>query len=542
MKLDKDTIRRAALFMALAFLPAVAAFGQDSGAAAASDGTATASDGAAAASDGSASASDDDVFGGDETVGEGSKDSADVLDTFIKTAAPVLVGTVTGNLGLTGTWNNPWGNGLNLFSPDKAELASTSGVHLGFSAKPEKDLSFYGEFRTAYPFVKSQTVSVKTYDALGAYVGSGSTTVTVPDISVYNLYAKFDWQDKIFFSFGKQYLKWGLGYFFTPANDIFALSAIDYSDMGAEREGPLSLRVNAPIPGTMATAYLYTVMKSSSIHPTEIGVGPKFEMSFPGIELSLSGYYQKDSAKRLIASSSFGVKDVNFFGEGMMSFGSDRWFVVKDARTVTKGMVSMPLNYRIVGKSDPSNLFFTGTAGFSYSKSWSKVMSLSVLGQYLYDGEGQTGVTMKDMAMAVVDRSSPFYEYSGDPSVSLTDLSTLATAISKFGHLNQHYAGLSVSAGSLFDSDVSVSVLALANLADFSGWVKPQVSWLVFDRLTVSGWGLFSFGDGGDEYTNPGGLATGLTNFDFSTMTYNESGFSPRMQLGLTFSLGSGSF
>lgn len=521
--------RAAALALAFALLPAFGAFAQD-----AADG----SDASAIVED------EDDIFGVEESVGEGTEDSSAVRDAFIQSAAPSLVGSYSGSAGLTGTWNDPWGAGFDLFAPDAVALAPSSALHLGFSAKPEKDLGFYGEVRTAYPFARDATV----YDS----DGNASGTVSVPDISVFNLYAKFDWKDRIFFSFGKQPLKWGLGYFFAPANDILALGAVNYDDLGADREGPLSLRVNAPIPGTMATAYLYAIMDSASLHPTEIGVAPKFEISFPGIELALAGYYQKDDGPRAIASTSFGIGDVNFFGEGVLAFGSEKWFVIEESRTVATPAIppfvpegEQAFSYRIVEKGGLDDLFFTGTVGLSYSKSWNKKLDLTVMAQYLYDGEGQANMSLDDMLQAVVERTNPFYDYPDDPAIDLSGANGMMTALSKFGsRLGQHYGGVSVSASGILGTDLSASVLALANLADLSGWVKPQLSWRIFDRMSVSGWASFGFGEGGDEFTNMGGIYKAIQGISFGAtgLAYEEANLTPPIQLGLSFSLGSGSF
>jgi hypothetical protein len=121
----------------------------------------------------------------------------------------------------------------------------------------------------------------------------------------------------------------------------------------------------------------------------------------------------------------------------------------------------------------------------------------------------------------------------------------MAAALGKLGsRLGQHYAGLSVSASGILDSDFSASVFAMANLADLSGWVKPSVSWQIFDRLSASAWASFSFGEGGDEFTNLGGIykaARGLSAGP-TGVSYREADLTPTMQLGLSFSLGTGSF
>ena len=108
-----------ALALGFACLPA---FAQDSGA------PEEPGQGAAPAE---ASVSDDeDVFGEEESVTAAVENSNSVRNAFVQSAAPVLVGTVSGNVDLTGGWDNPWGGGFNLFAADSATLSPASGDDL----------------------------------------------------------------------------------------------------------------------------------------------------------------------------------------------------------------------------------------------------------------------------------------------------------------------------------------------------------------------------------------------------------------------------
>jgi hypothetical protein len=344
--------------------------------------------------------------------------------------------------------------------------------------------------------------------------------------------------------------------FFTPANDLFALGAVNYDDPAAEREGPLSLRVNAPLAGNRLTAYFYAVLAEPKMDVLKTALAPKLELTLPSFEVYLSAYWKYDSPWSLISGASYALKDLSLFGEAMLTVGSEGWYAVRQARTAEAGLydigggVMAPLpakdfSWRIVER--PEDAFFTGTVGGLYSKSWEDKVSLSVIAQYLYDGRAQANLSLNDAASAIAERMDPRYPETGDPSISLSDPNSLATALARFGtRLGRHYGALSVNAGSLFGSDVSLSAFCLANLFDLSGWVKPQVSWKLFDRLSLNAWGTFSFGDGGDEYTNFGGITKALKGIGVSGMpplvTYTETNLTPTMELGIGLSFGSGSF
>lgn len=442
----------------------------------------------------------DDIFGTEEEVVEATEETGTIRDAFLQTEGVSLGGTFSGTVDLTSTWTDPWSGDAELFDPDSYGLTPDAGASLGFSAKPSTDLGFYGEVRTSYPFVKT------------------SNGVTVPDITVFKLYSKFSVNDAVFFTFGKQPLKWGKGYFFTPANDLLSLSAVDFEDPEAEREGPLSLKVNAPVPGLLASASLITVFGGA--RPEDTVLAPKFEIAFPGVELSAAAYYRYDDPFKLITGASFAKDELSLFGEGLVSFGSDRIFIE-------------PVGTAVKLTERPDDVFFTGTVGAMYRKSWEKKLELSVVGQYLYDGEGQPNISLFEAQAGLVSKlgvtpaglPAALAELAADPA-------ELASAVAPFGtRLGRHYGALSLTAGNIADSGISFSVFALANLADLSGWVKPQLTWQVFDRLSVSLWSVMSFGGEGDEYTNMGGI--------YSALSGNTD---PVIQAGIGFSLGSGAF
>jgi hypothetical protein len=442
----------------------------------------------------------DDIFGTEEEMVEATEETGAIRDAFLQTEGVSIGGTFSGTLDLNATWTDPWNGEAKPFDPDRYGLSPGAGASLGFSAKPATDLGFYGEVRTSYPFVKT------------------INGVTVPDISVFKLYSKFSMNDAVFFTFGKQPLKWGKGYFFAPANDLLSLSAVDFDDPEAEREGPLSLRMNVPVPGILASASL--IMVFGGTRPKDTVLAPKFEIAFPGVELSAAAYYRYDDPPKLIAGASIVKDELSLFGEGLVSFGSERIFIEPDGNTVKLA-------------ERPDDLFFTGTAGLVYRKSWEKKLELLVAGQYIYDGEGQPNISLTEARQGFLLRLG---ETPTEQLMKLAELTAdpvqLASAVAPFGsRLGRHYGALSLNAGKIAGSDVSFSVFALANLADLSGMVKPQITWQVFDRLSVSLWSIVSFGGEGDEYTNMSGI--------FGALSGNTA---PVIQAGIGFSLGSGSF
>jgi hypothetical protein len=456
----------------------------------------------------SADPGDDEIFGEEETVTQAVEGDSSIRDAFLKSEAPTITGTFTGSVGASASWADPWGSDFDLFAPDSSTFDPLSKIALGFSAKPETDLGFYGEVRTSYPFFRT--------------VAADGQDVAIPDISVFKLYSKFSWKDAVFFSFGKQPLKWGQGYYFAPANDILSLSAIDFDNPNADREGPLSLKTQLPLFGSLMNAYLYLVAPEDADHILDVATAPKVEISLPNLEMALSGYFQWEDNPRAILSGSWTKSGFTAFGEGVLKFGSDRLFIVREERGA--------FDYRITER--PDDVFFTGTAGLVYSNTWEKKLFLTAVAQYLYDGEAQENVTLDDLRLAIMERANPFYpEAATDPAFSpVTDVARLGT------RLGRHYGAFSVNASSIMDTDLSASILLMANLYDGSGWVRPQLSYPVFKRINVSLWAMYNFGGPADEYTDPRGIAAVLQN------PTAAAALAPPMSVGFTVSLGSGSF
>ena len=150
------------------------------------------------------------------------------------------------------------------------------------------------------------------------------------DISVYELFADYNYLERLFFRFGKHTIQWGVGYFFSPA-DVLNLTAIDPEDATADREGPVSLKIQFPF--SINNAYLY-IITNVDAKPDEIAVAPKVEFVLGNTEIAVGGHYQRALAPRLIAMATSSIDELDVFGETIVSFGSDRVFVRRSQKDV----------------------------------------------------------------------------------------------------------------------------------------------------------------------------------------------------------------
>ncbi len=421
--------------------------------------------------------SEEDLFGA-ETVTETKSDAAATPQKdFLKYDMVKVGGSASGSLGLTGTWLDPWNAGIDPLKPDSRRLTPSMSDSIKITAKPSEDFGVNMEFRASNPFASSSSVLTgATYVAAGtnpytslpypASVKTTSTSLTLPSIKVWSLYSKFSWKDVVFMSFGKQSLAWGVSQsFFQPANDIFALNVVDFSNTGAEREGPIAFKAQYPLPLSMANAYFYAgVPDTTTLDINDLRVAAKAEGNFGNTELAAAGYYAYSDHPRAILMGTTGNGTFNFFGEAVAKWGSERYF----------------LSSPILAAQKADQLWFSGTAGGFYSNTdW----NLTASAAYFYNGEGQSGVTAKE-AYA--------YYYMHQSEIDRA----------KFG---THYAAASISFSELFVDQLSFMVYGVGNISDRSFIVAPSLTWKFFDYMKAKTGATLSFGPEGSEYTLMGG-------------------------------------
>ncbi len=325
------------------------------------------------------------------------------------------------------------------------------GTTLSFDARPDDTIRVLGKVVIAYPF-------------------TGGTFSDV--FHVTELFSDFNIDDKVFFRAGKSTINWGVGYFFSPA-DLLNVSKIDPEDPDAELEGPVSVKINVPV--GINNLYLYVIAPEGIISASELALAPKAEFVIGDSEFGLGAYYQKDHVPAGMVTVTSALGDVSLFGEGVVTYGSDKTFVKQDG-----------MSYALV--TDDDTVFFKGTAGFRYS--WSDDLSnfsFNVSGQYLFNGEG--------------------YENNDQDFVTANRLIIMGSGLvsaSDIAQTGRHYGAGNFSWNEMFQSDFTFSMFWLGNLSDGSGMMKPSLSYTGFDDIDISLSLPYSYGDIGDEYTPMG--------------------------------------
>ncbi|MFA7019455.1 MAG: hypothetical protein WC239_10780, partial [Sphaerochaetaceae bacterium] len=329
---------------------------------------------------------------------------------------------------------------------DTGTLATDLSAKLFFDARPSADIRVFGKAVISYPF--DEVENKRTFSDI---------------LSIKELFSDFSIHDRLFLRVGKQTLNWGVGYFFSPA-DLLNLSEIDPSDPDKELEGPLSVKMNMPL--GIDNLYGYVIVPEDAKDITDAAVAVKYEKVIGKSELGFGAYYRNGQAPAAMVTLSSGIGDVSVFGEGMLSYGSDKKYLKND--------------YSTYYENPDDRFYFSATAGANFT--WNDKesdRSVTFAAQYYYNGEG-------------------------------TNLNTVI--LMPFQNNGYHYGATSVSF--MLTKKVSVGLFWYGNMEDLSGLVKPSITWKPVDAVSMTLGLNGTYGDIGDEFTMVGrmlGVSLGFT-------------------------------
>jgi hypothetical protein len=397
---------------------------------------------------------DDDLFGGWDMVGETPVEEPKAFslsDIDIFSADTVRIGgSLSSSLQAIVQW--PEGDGGDYQYGSAALVPDLKGAFF-IDARPSTNLRIYNKFIYAFPF-KMSSPSVEVPGA-----GFSFPSFDIPQFNVFELFTDFSWNERAFFRFGKHTIKWGVGYFFSPA-DVLNLSVIDPEDPEAQREGPVSLRGQFIFPNTQNVLYAYVLPDTNTFGAEDTALAAKFEFPVGNAELGFGLWYKRLRSPRLAMTYSGSIAGkVGVFGEGVFAWGKDDEWLAETAP----------------GSMGP---VFQATAGLSYMNT---DLNLSISAQYFYNGFG------------VADGDAPPAGTS-----ALANLS---------GYDGRHYAAASISLTELFTPKLGASAFGMFGIDSSSGTASLSLSWRFFDDLTLSVGPTFAYGD---EYTRDGKSAIGL--------------------------------
>ena len=167
----------------------------------------------------------------------------------------------------------------------------------------------------------------------------------------------------------------------------------------------------------------------------------------------------------------------------MLSRGSAKTFVTQVTPTFTTSETD---DHR-------SDYYFSASAGFSYMNSDN---NLNLIGQYYYNGEGYAD---SDRETLISQAKAAINSLGGADAPAAAPFNTILKALI-YGS-GRHYGAINFSKGKILTDDLSASVIVVANLSDFSGLIKPSLSYRLSDNLSLALSPTFIFGPEDGEYS-----------------------------------------
>ena len=437
---------------------------------------------------------ENELFGGDEDTLISAEEASSENKSGLKFKADLekatlsleskklrIGGNLSSSMGIDYAWVDPYSKKddyLKSFKDGKGSFNTILNGSLFFDARPSEDLKLYGKFLFGFPFEKSlsgqgaaiippaPSIPPAFYGfKLPAFVEVSG----VPNIKIQELYTDFSAKNIAFFRFGKHAVKWGTGYFYSPA-DVINISRIDPQDPTADREGGISLRTHIIIPKTQHNIWLYLLPpgQGEDFDPKYTAGAAKGEFVVGNWELGFGGWYKYEKAPRLITTVSGSIAGkVAVFGEGVFAWGSDYTYYKADMSPYTE-------------KNKP---FFQATLGGSYSNADTNT---TIALQYFYNGFGYSNT---DTAQDILSEASVHIK-----NKNYTHPSVLASGdILAMGNMGQHYIALNISQNKLGTDKLSLNLFQQFAISELEGFSKLTLNWKIYKFASMSTGPSFSY-------------------------------------------------
>ena len=435
---------------------------------------------------------ENDLFGGDEDTlisadeaRSGSKSNlkfkADLEKASLSLESKKLRigGSLSSSMGIDYAWVDPYSKNddyLKSFKDGKGTFNTTLNGSLFFDARPNDDLKLYGKFLFGFPFEKSlsgQGAAIIPPDPsippafYGFKLPAFVEVSGVPNIKIQELYTDFSAKNIAFFRFGKHAVKWGTGYFYSPA-DVINISRIDPQDPTADREGGISLRTHIIVPKTQHNIWLYLLPpeQRDGFDPKYTAGAAKGEFVVGNWELGFGGWYKYEKAPRLITTVSGSIAGkVAVFGEGVFAWGSDYTYYKANMSPYTE-------------KNKP---FFQATLGGSYSNADTNT---SIALQYFYNGFGYSNT---DAVVSIFEQAkNPALLFDASFKKKLQNVLAM-------GNIGQHYIALNISQNKLGTDKLSLNLFQQFAISELEGFSKLTLNWKIYKFASMSTGPSFSY-------------------------------------------------
>ncbi len=356
---------------------------------------------------------------------------------------------------------------------EQTGFAAPSLLDVFLDARPSDRVRAFGLARMQYDPTLPSTGAAPLIPTIGAQTGSN------PSVALDQLWLRFDLARKVYFTIGRQKVKWGAGRLWNPSDFLNAQRRDPLAPFDL-RLGINAVKVHVPIESLGWNFYGYGLLDNNgpSSKLGSLGGALRAEILVGPAEVSFSGAWVNGRRPRYAIDASTPLGPFDVYAE--VAFRDGRDFVQyreKDPTMVPLSKSPFDMEpYRLDGLQVPT------TAGVAYSFNYTDSTTLVMGLEYFYNpGGARKAVYLIPAVLA--GTYQPFYA-------------------------GQHYLGFFMLAPGLPSAPwITMSLNNLINVSDPSGIVRADaffrvMSFLQIEVFASANYGLGEFRFGG-TVTNP---------------------------------------
>ena len=392
--------------------------------------------------------------------------------------------------------------------PKRWGMSSPALIDVFFDARPNDRVRGFALGRMSYdPLLPSTQNSINAATLSGASGTAGTASISplfggatsAPRVLLDQMWLRFDLAHALFVTAGRQHVRWGTARFWTPA-DFLHTRRRNPLDVFDARTGTTMVKLHLPIEDRNWNFYGYGVLENDAGRPDLSAPAGALRAEFVlgPMELGLGAYGRARSRAKFAADVSFGLGDVDFYGELALLDGRDidRVRYAPDATLPQRPMLeglppqaaqALALAYvqqevdALYPVSRERGYRPQAVGGLSYSRKYHDNDTFTIGLEYFYNGFGYS-----DKAAY----SGLLWPHSG----------TLKNPASFF-YFGKHYAALFVTFPAPFKLDLHTFTFStLGNLSDLTFISRLDYSYTLLTHLRLEAYGSLAYGARGGEF------------------------------------------
>lgn len=408
--------------------------------------------------------------------------------------------------------------------PQNWSLSAPALIDTYLDARPNERVRAFVLGRMSYDPTLAPNGVASTSGTLSGGSAQGRDSLTSsygqptrgPSVALDQLWLRFDLRRTVFVTAGKQHVRWGTARFWAPT-DYLHMQARNPLLPFDPRTGTTMLKIHLPWEEKGWNFYAYALPEgpSTTSHPGDVSGAARAEIVLGTFEMGAGVLGQRKSKAKFAGDVSFGLWDLDFYGEAALRNAGDVDFVTFQRAQFAPDAVGpgQPQTYTTTNTIPPVTIdpaqwqdstyqsqnlpllvdaFYpvhrgSGwkpqvTGGVSYTRQYADKDTFTVGAEYFYNGLG-------------------YSDPRAYPGIVFLPHATPLRSPATFFYLGRHYLAVFATAPAPYSWDRTTFTLSsLANLSDKSGITRLDYSLVFLTHLRFEAYGAVHWGQRNGEF------------------------------------------